>query len=82
MGFRAWIERTDEPVFASFAKDGTVIAYIDGKRYVYLTDALSHAKWQKILRNWYPGAGWDVLNDIKKRGEQLEPPNQTQEAHH
>ena len=63
MLFRQWLENTIN--FGAFAKDGTVVVYIDGKRYVYITDALFHDKWKRMI----PYAPWRVLNQIKKTGE-------------
>jgi hypothetical protein len=61
MRFSKWLESHDTINFAGFLKDGRVIVYINNKRYVYITDAIHHDKWQKML----PYAPWKVLNDIK-----------------
>ena len=53
--------------FASFNSYGDITVYIDGKKYMYNTDAVYHNKWRKKAR-YRP---FDVLNDIKdqvKRG--------------
>jgi hypothetical protein len=53
--------------FASFNSYGDITVYIDGKKYMYNTDAVYHNKWKKKAR-YRP---FDVLNDIKdqvKRG--------------
>ena len=69
MKFSQWLETRDRPIF-SFWKDGTVIVYINSKRYVYHTDAMFHDRWER-MSHYSP---WKVLNQIKERGEQLEPP--------
>ena len=51
--------------FAGFWKDGTIIVYIDGKKYVYVTDAIYHDKWKKMA-NFAP---FKVLNQIKAQVE-------------
>lgn len=61
-------------VFTTFANDGTVVCYINGKKYEYITDAYYHSKWKKIARV----APWKLLNTIKnlvKNGsaQQIEP---------
>jgi hypothetical protein len=53
--------------FASFNSYGDITVYIDGKKYMYNTDAIYHNKWKKKARY----RSFDVLNDIKdqvKRG--------------
>jgi hypothetical protein len=62
MSFKLWLNENSDIDFASFMKTGEVTVYIDGKRYVYVTDAMHHPKWQKMLR-YGPGR---VLNDIKR----------------
>ena len=62
--------------FASFSSYGDVVVYINGKRYEYVTDAVYHNKWKKLIK-YRP---WDVLNDIKlqvKNGHatQVQPPS-------
>lgn len=47
--------------FAGFMNDGTVIVYINGKRYVYITDAVYHDKWKQMVKH----APFRVLNLIK-----------------
>jgi hypothetical protein len=62
MTFTEWLiveKRVDMRV--NFFNDGTVIFYIDGKRYVYMTDPVFHDQWQKLAR-YKPGK---VLNQIK-----------------
>jgi hypothetical protein len=63
--------------FAGFRNDGTVIVYIDGKRYVYITDAVYHEKWQRMLAT-HPSNAWRILNQIKEKvksgdWKQIEP---------
>ena len=73
--FLEWLnEATNDIVFGGFWKDGHVVVYIRGKRYVYITDAMYHGKW----RLWSRYAPGKVLNDIKslvKMGsaKQIEP---------
>ena len=76
MKFKDWLflEENDKIVFGAFANDGTVIVYINGKRYVYITDAIHHEKWKK-MKNFAP---WRVLNMIKEKvkngsAKQIEP---------
>jgi hypothetical protein len=65
MNFKEWFITEDKHVvFTTFAKDGTVIAVINGKRYEYMTDALYHNKWKRMI----PYSPWRVLNIIKKLG--------------
>ena len=73
MGFAAWLETADIPKFAAWMKDGTVVFYLKGVRYVYHAPAFWQEKWRYMLRKNFPGAAWKVLNQLKKVGEQLEP---------
>jgi hypothetical protein len=62
MEFKQWlIENEGDIRFTAFAKDGTVVVYINGKRYVYITDAMYHDKWKRMI----PYSPWKVLNIIK-----------------
>lgn len=64
MKFSEYLEANDNNIqFAGFLKDGRIIVYIDGKRYVYVTDTLYHDKWRRM----YPYAPWKVLNQIKAK---------------
>jgi hypothetical protein len=72
--FKIWLESRDDIIFASWWRDGRVIVYIHGKRYVYLTDTTRYFKWKQIAK-YRP---WDVLNEIKQMVKeglawQLEP---------
>lgn len=70
MDFRAWLLNERSIQFTTFMNDGTIVVYIDGKRYEYVTDALYHGRWKKMLR-YRP---WEVLQQIKKVGQLVEPP--------
>lgn len=48
MNFKLFLENPDIR-FASFSKDGTIVVYINGKKYEYLTDSLYHDKWKKMI---------------------------------
>lgn len=64
MGFKEFLLTEKRQVtFTSFIKDGTIIFYIDGKRYEYLTDSFYHDKWKRMLKY----SPWKVLNQIKNQ---------------
>lgn len=65
MEFKEWLlhENDNKIFFSTFANDGTVIVYINGKRYVYITDAFNHEKWKKMIKF----SPWKVLNIIKQK---------------
>lgn len=63
MRFSEYLEMNDNIHFGAFLKDGRIIVYINNKRYVYITDAIYHDRWQKMA----PYAPWKVLNDIKAK---------------
>lgn len=68
MKFSIWLEKESKILFGGFFKDGRVIVYINGKKYIYVTPAFYHDKWKK-LANYSP---FKVLNQIKtqiKNGE-------------
>lgn len=76
MNFIEWLHflENNTKLYLSFISDGRVIAYIDGKRYVYSTDAINHDRWRKIAKT----NPFKVLNQIKdyvKKGfaQQIEP---------
>lgn len=62
MSFKLWLAENSDIQFATFMRNGEVTVYIDGKRYVYVTDAMHHDKWKK-MEKFAPGR---VLNDIKR----------------
>lgn len=62
MEFKTWLESEESIEFARFSNDGIVDVYIRGKLYRYLTDAVYHEKWKRMVK-WSPGK---VLNEIKK----------------
>jgi len=75
MKFAHWLEsqsNNSKILFGSFFKDGTVTVYINGTRYVYITDASRHHKWDRELewtkrnrpRN-YQKVAFSFLNEIK-----------------
>lgn len=61
MDFKEWLTE-NQMGFGLFANDGTVVAYVNGQRYVYHTDPVYHEKWKQLAR-FKP---FSVLNDIKK----------------
>lgn len=64
MEFLNWLtEQESKILFASFWNDGTVIVYINNKKYVYVTDAIYHNKWKKMASK----APFKVLNQIKNQ---------------
>jgi len=69
MEFLNWLtEQESKILFASFWNDGTIIVYINNKKYVYVTDAIYHNNWKKLASK----APFKVLNQIKnqiKNGE-------------
>lgn len=66
MGFKSWLSESEGNIrFGAFMKDGTVVVYINGTRYVYNTDAVYHDKWKRMI----PYSPWRVLNQIKKSGQ-------------
>lgn len=59
--FSTWLEtKNRQIVFGTWRKDGVIVVYIDGKRYVYLTDAAYHDYWRRTAK-YQPGK---VLNQI------------------
>ena len=80
MKFAQWLEaqNNNRIIFTSFWKDGTVTVYIDGTRYVYITDAVYHGPWHdklEYIRSKKPAAyqkiAFGILQEIKdmvKRG--------------
>lgn len=78
MKFKEWLnENSDREVkFAVWANDGTVVFYIDGKKYSYLTDTFYYSKWKNMIKNCPPAAirrnSWLVVKDIEKTGTRLE----------
>lgn len=78
--FRQWLNEDRAPIqFLSWASDGRVAVNIRGQRYVYITDAIFHDRWQRQARH-QPGK---VLNQIlamvrSGSARQIEPePTQT-----
>lgn len=74
MEFKEWLLTENNIKFAGWIKDGTIIVYIDSKRYVYDIDPIFHPEISKIAK-YRPFA---ALNKIKKlikynKGKQLEP---------
>ena len=65
MQFKEWLLVESDIRFAGWIKDGRIIVNIQGKRYVYLTDAMYHDKWKRMA----PYSPWKVLNQIKKQVE-------------
>lgn len=74
MNFRLWLESQRDIRFARFDNHGMIELHIDGKMYIFSTSPGLHNKWKWMLRKNYPGARWDVLNQIKKNGRQIYPP--------
>jgi hypothetical protein len=64
MKFREWLNENNIH-FASWIKDGTVVVYIDNKRYSYQIDAIHHDRLRKLAR-FKP---FTALNHIKKLAE-------------
>lgn len=65
LSFKNWFENEEKKPtinYGGFFKDGRVIVYIDGKRYEYVTDAIYHEKWKKMINR----SPFKVLNMIKK----------------
>ena len=60
MKFKVWLNE-NAIHFTTFAKDGTVVVHINGKKYTYITDAYYHDKWKRMI----PFSPWRVLNIIK-----------------
>jgi len=75
MKFTHWLESQNNSsiLFSSFSKDGTVIVYVNGTRYVYITDAFNHGQWNTELE-WtkkhrpknYEKVAYVLLDKIKK----------------
>lgn len=66
MEFKEWLNESEGNIkFAAWSKDGTIVVYINGVRYTYVTDAYDHDKWRRMV----PYAPWRVLNAIKKSGQ-------------
>lgn len=62
MDFKLWLEQTSIK-FAGYFNDGTVIVYIDGKRYVYTIDPIHHKK-IKDLAKYRPGAALNLVKNL------------------
>ena len=75
MNFKNWLLESDQTIkYGGFLSNGMIIIYINKTRYVFITDATFHNKWERICR-YKP---WDVLNDIKSQvrnghAKQIEP---------
>lgn len=67
--FVKWLEHKKEINFGMWSKDGTVVVYIDGQKYEYITDPMYHERWQTMARY----APWKVLNDIKQQSQKMQP---------
>lgn len=72
MKFAQWLESQNNIHF-SFWNDGTVIVYINGRKYVYITDAALHNQWSRridYIRSSKPAAYdatcFSILNKIKE----------------
>lgn len=74
MKFAQWLKSQNSTniVFGSFFKDGTVTVYIDGAKYVYITDAVYHDRWDRTLKyikkerpQAYRKVAFGILNQIK-----------------
>ena len=49
MDFKNWfINETIQ--FSTWLKDGTIMVYIDGKKYVYITDPIYHSQIKKLAK--------------------------------
>lgn len=76
MKFKEFLaEEERKIVFTTFASDGTVVCYINGKRYEYITDAYYHSKWKKMVR-FSPWKVLNIIKDLVKSGaaQQIDPP--------
>ena len=63
MKFSKWLEnKENKPTIAYGGFFGRVIVYVDGKRYEYITDAVYHERWKRMIIR----APFKVLNEIKK----------------
>lgn len=62
MHFKEWLESRSSIVFGMWSDNGTIIVYIDGKRYVYNVNPWRHEELQKIAK-YRP---FEALNIIKK----------------
>jgi hypothetical protein len=63
MNFRNWLLSESASIrFAVWSKDGTIVAYIDGKQYKYIIDTIHHDRLKKLAR-FKP---WSALNQIKE----------------
>ncbi len=76
MKFKLWLENQGKDVnFALWGNDGTVVFYIDGKRYSYLTDTFYHTKWKNKIRHSPKAAirknSWEVVKEIERTGTRL-----------
>lgn len=78
MNFKAYFLTEGQNIrFGAWAKDGTVVVYIDRTRYVFITDAVYHYQLQKLAK-YRP---WSALNKIKEmvkagHATQKEPPEE------
>ena len=77
MNFKEWLNENNNTVqFGMWSKDGTVVFYINGKRYSYLTDSFYHTKWKNMIYNCPAVAqqrnSWRVVKDIEKTGTRLD----------
>lgn len=75
MNFRDWLLNEGQNInFSGWSKDGTITVYIDSTRYVFVTDAASHDRLNKLAK-YKP---WTALNEIKimiknNLAKQIEP---------
>ena len=72
MKFAQWLE-SQTNIHFSFSNDGRVTVYIDGRTYVYITDAAIHNKWESDIEatrrkspQAYQATCFRILNLIKR----------------
>lgn len=60
--------------FGMFSKDGTIVAYANGRRYVYVTDAVHHDHIKRTAK-YKPGEALDFIKTLVDQGraEMIEP---------
>jgi len=74
MEFKNWLEDSSNIVFTNFMANGVVVCYINGKQYKYLTDAMYHQKWKRMV-DFGPGRVLNQIKDMVNQGlaKQLSP---------
>lgn len=69
MKFKEWLElKESKIIFTSWIKDGRIIAVVDGKRKIFVTDAIHHDR----LKKMNPELAYNKIIKLIKNGDAFE----------